>query len=141
MRRTCALIRPSPASIRSSRTRASIGATTNRVSLRSKSASAWTNKHGDRSLAVPHDAQSDCPDPFTRQRIEHPLPLGVRCIDGLLTVGEGQRIGLFAGSGVGKSTLMGQIARNTAADLTVVALIGERGREVLEFVQDSLGEE
>jgi len=83
----------------------------------------------------------DCPDPFTRMRITKPLPLGVRCIDGLLTVGEGQRIGLFAGSGVGKSTLMGQIARNTAAELVVIALIGERGREVLEFIEDSLGEE
>jgi type III secretion protein N (ATPase) len=83
----------------------------------------------------------DCPDPFTRQRIERPLPLGVRCIDGLLTVGEGQRVGLFAGSGVGKSTLMGQIARNTQADLSVVALIGERGREVREFIEDAMGEE
>ena len=82
----------------------------------------------------------DCPDPFTRMRIHHPLSLGVRCIDGLLTVGEGQRIGLFAGSGVGKSTLMGQIARNTTAELAVIALIGERGREVLEFVEDALGE-
>jgi type III secretion protein N (ATPase) len=83
----------------------------------------------------------DCPDPFKRQRIERPLPLGVRCIDGLLTVGEGQRVGLFAGSGVGKSTLMGQIARNTKADLSVVALIGERGREVREFIEDAMGEE
>jgi type III secretion protein N (ATPase) len=83
----------------------------------------------------------DCPDPFTRMRIEHPLPLGVRCIDGLLTVGEGQRVGLFAGSGVGKSTLMGQIARNTKAELNVIALIGERGREVREFIEDALGEE
>jgi ATP synthase in type III secretion protein N len=83
----------------------------------------------------------DCPDPFKRMRIHRPLPLGVRCIDGLLTVGEGQRIGLFAGSGVGKSTLMGQIARNTAAELSVIALIGERGREVLEFIEDALGEE
>jgi type III secretion protein N (ATPase) len=83
----------------------------------------------------------DCPDPFTRQRITRPLPLGLRCIDGLLTVGEGQRIGLFAGSGVGKSTLMGQIARNTTAELSVIALIGERGREVLEFIEDSLGHE
>lgn len=81
------------------------------------------------------------PDPFTRRRIERPLPLGLRCIDGLLTVGEGQRIGLFAGSGVGKSTLMGQIARNTQAELNVIALIGERGREVREFIEDSLGEE
>lgn len=83
----------------------------------------------------------DCPDPFTRRRIERPLPLGVRCIDGLLTVGEGQRVGLFAGSGVGKSTLMGQIARNTKADINVIALVGERGREVREFIEDSLGEE
>jgi type III secretion protein N (ATPase) len=83
----------------------------------------------------------DCPDPFKRQRIDRPLSLGVRCIDGLLTVGEGQRVGLFAGSGVGKSTLMGQIARNTRADLSVVALIGERGREVREFIEDALGEE
>jgi type III secretion protein N (ATPase) len=83
----------------------------------------------------------DCPDPYTRKRIEQPLSLGVRCIDGLLTVGEGQRIGLFAGSGVGKSTLMGQIARNATAELAVIALIGERGREVLEFVEDSLGHE
>jgi type III secretion protein N (ATPase) len=83
----------------------------------------------------------DCPDPFKRQRIERPLPLGVRCIDGLLTVGEGQRVGLFAGSGVGKSTLMGQIARQTQADLSVVALIGERGREVREFIEDAMGEE
>lgn len=83
----------------------------------------------------------DCPDPFKRQRITRPLPLGVRCIDGLLTVGEGQRIGMFAGSGVGKSTLMGQIARNTAAELSVIALIGERGREVLEFIEDALGKE
>jgi type III secretion protein N (ATPase) len=83
----------------------------------------------------------DAPDPFTRRRIERPLPLGLRCIDGLLTVGEGQRIGLFAGSGVGKSTLMGQIARNTQAELNVIALIGERGREVREFIEDSLGEE
>ncbi|MDP1918199.1 MAG: type III secretion system ATPase SctN [Myxococcales bacterium] len=83
----------------------------------------------------------DCPDPFKRMRITRALPLGVRCIDGLLTVGEGQRIGLFAGSGVGKSTLMGQIARNTTAELSVIALIGERGREVLEFIEDALGHE
>ena len=83
----------------------------------------------------------DCPDPFTRRRISRPLPLGVRAIDALLTVGEGQRVGLFAGSGVGKSTLMGQIARNTRAELNVIALIGERGREVREFIEDSLGEE
>jgi type III secretion protein N (ATPase) len=83
----------------------------------------------------------DCPDPFTRRRIEKPLALGLRCIDGLLTVGNGQRVGLFAGSGVGKSTLMGQIARQVQSELSVIALIGERGREVREFIEDSLGEE
>ncbi len=90
---------------------------------------------------VPWSVDRPCPDPFTRQRIARPLPLGVRCIDGLLTVGEGQRVGVFAGSGVGKSTLLGQIARNTRAELSVIALIGERGREVREFIEDSLGEE
>jgi type III secretion protein N (ATPase) len=83
----------------------------------------------------------DCPDPFLRRRIEKPLSLGVKAIDGLLTVGTGQRVGLFAGSGVGKSTLMGQITRQVKADLSVVALVGERGREVREFIEDSLGEE
>jgi len=83
----------------------------------------------------------DAPDPFSRRRIERPLPLGLRCVDGLLTVGEGQRIGLFAGSGVGKSTLMGQIARNTKAEMNVICLVGERGRELREFIEDSLGEE
>jgi type III secretion protein N (ATPase) len=81
------------------------------------------------------------PDPLGRRRISAPLQLGVRAIDGCLTVGEGQRIGLFAGSGVGKSTLLGQIARNARADLCVVALVGERGREVREFVEESLGPE
>ncbi len=81
------------------------------------------------------------PDPLTRKRVERPLALGVRAIDAFLTVGEGQRVGLFAGSGVGKSTLMGQIARNTDADVNVICLVGERGREVTEFLEDSLGEE
>lgn len=79
------------------------------------------------------------PDPLTRRRIERPLTLGVRAIDALLTVGEGQRVGLFAGSGVGKSTLMGQIARNTDADVNVICLCGERGREVVDFLDESLG--
>jgi type III secretion protein N (ATPase) len=83
----------------------------------------------------------DCPDPFLRRRIEKPLSLGIKAIDGLLTVGTGQRVGLFAGSGVGKSTLMGQITRQVKADLSVICLVGERGREVREFVEDSLGEE
>ncbi|HJK91801.1 MAG TPA: FliI/YscN family ATPase [Polyangiaceae bacterium LLY-WYZ-15_(1-7)] len=81
------------------------------------------------------------PNPMTRPRIDAPLVLGVRALDGLLTVGEGQRVGLFAGSGVGKSTLLGQIARQAECDVAVVCLIGERGREVREFLEDSLGEE
>jgi flagellum-specific ATP synthase len=81
------------------------------------------------------------PDPLRRNRITQPLSLGVRALDGLLTVGKGQRIGIFAGSGVGKSTLMGMIARNTSADVNVIGLIGERGREVREFLEKDLGEE
>lgn len=81
------------------------------------------------------------PDPLTRRRIKEPLQLGIRAIDALLTVGKGQRIGIFAGSGVGKSTLIGMIARNTRADVNVIALIGERGREVREFIEKDLGEE
>lgn len=81
------------------------------------------------------------PDPLKRNRIKDPLPLGVKAIDGLLTVGKGQRIGIFAGSGVGKSTLLGMIARNTKADINVIALVGERGREVREFIEKDLGEE
>lgn len=84
---------------------------------------------------------NDPPNPLTRQKIYKPLPLGIKAIDGLLTCGQGQRIGVFAGSGVGKSTLMGMIARNTAADVNVIALIGERGREVREFIENDLGEE
>jgi len=79
------------------------------------------------------------PDPLQRQRIRRPLALGVRAIDALLTVGEGQRVGIFAGAGVGKSALLGQIARNTEADVNVICLVGERGREVAEFVEDNLG--
>ena len=81
------------------------------------------------------------PDPLLRQRIRRPLALGVRAIDALLTVGEGQRVGLFAGSGVGKSLLLGQVARNTDADVNVICLVGERGREVAEFLEDALGSE
>ena len=81
------------------------------------------------------------PNPMTRPRINQVLPLGVKCIDGLLTVGKGQRIGIFAGSGVGKSTLLGMIARNTKADINVIALIGERGREVRDFLERDLQEE
>jgi len=104
-------------------------------------------------LGMPMDGKGDIPDgeefytsnpppnPLVRNRITTPLPLGVKAIDGLLTVGRGQRIGIFAGSGVGKSTLMGMIARNTKADVNVIALVGERGREVREFIEKDLGEE
>ncbi|WZL82886.1 flagellar protein export ATPase FliI [Vallitaleaceae bacterium 9-2] len=85
--------------------------------------------------------ENEAPDPLKRDRIKNILPLGVKAIDGMLTVGEGQRIGIFAGSGVGKSTLLGMIAKNTKADINVIALIGERGREVREFIERDLGEE
>lgn len=81
------------------------------------------------------------PDPMQREIIKEVLPLGVKAVDGLITVGKGQRIGIFAGSGVGKSTLLGMFARNTKADINVIALIGERGREVREFIERDLGEE
>lgn len=81
------------------------------------------------------------PHPLERKRITEPLTLGIKAIDGLLTVGKGQRMGIFAGSGVGKSTLLGMIARNTKADINVIALIGERGREVREFIEKDLQEE
>lgn len=99
--------------------------------------------------ATPIDGSPNCcvdtvpidntaPNPLTRKRIKEPLELGVRAIDGMLTVGKGQRIGIFAGSGVGKSTLMGMIARNALSDINVIALIGERGREVREFIENDL---
>ena len=81
------------------------------------------------------------PDPMERVIINEVLPLGVKAVDGLITVGKGQRIGIFAGSGVGKSTLLGMFARNTRADINVIALIGERGREVREFIERDMGEE
>lgn len=79
------------------------------------------------------------PDPLLRRRIQKPLPTGVRAIDGFLTCGQGQRMGIFAGSGVGKSVLLGMLCRYCAADVNVVALIGERGREVLDFIERDLG--
>jgi flagellum-specific ATP synthase len=81
------------------------------------------------------------PQPFKRKRIGEPLATGVRAIDGLLTCGKGQRVGIFSGSGIGKSILMGMIARNTNADVNVIALIGERGREVQDFIEKNLGTE
>lgn len=81
------------------------------------------------------------PDPLKRRRIKSVLPTGIRAIDGFLTCGEGQRIGIFAGSGVGKSTTLGMISKYAKADVNVIALIGERGREVLDFIEKDLGEE
>lgn len=104
-------------------------------------------------LGVPIDgSELDCsgegysveampPDPLKRKIIDEVLPLGVKAVDGLNTIGKGQRIGVFAGSGVGKSTLLGMFARNTKADINVIALIGERGREVREFIERDLGPE
>ncbi|MFC7372172.1 flagellar protein export ATPase FliI [Fictibacillus iocasae] len=86
-------------------------------------------------------AENEPPNPMHRPRISETVSLGIRSIDSLLTVGKGQRIGIFAGSGVGKSTLLGMAARNSTADLNVIALIGERGREVMDFIERDLGEE
>ena len=91
--------------------------------------------------AVWRNVEGPPPGPFERPIITEQFSTGVRAIDGCMTMGCGQRLGLFAGSGVGKSTLLGMIARNSDADVNVVALIGERGREVKEFVEDALGEE
>ena len=93
------------------------------------------------NLPQKYSVEAAPPDPLDRVIINQVLPLGVKAVDGLLTVGKGQRIGIFAGSGVGKSTLMGMFARNTKADINVIALIGERGREVREFLERDLGEE
>lgn len=84
---------------------------------------------------------SRAPNPLLRNRIKEPLSVGVRAIDAFLTLGKGQRIGIMAGSGVGKSTLLGMIARNTEADINVIGLIGERGREVKDFIEKDLGED
>lgn len=81
------------------------------------------------------------PNPLSRKMITEPMSVGIRAIDGMLTFGKGQRVGIFSGSGVGKSTLMGMLARNSSADINVIALIGERGREVREFLENDLGEE
>ena len=88
-----------------------------------------------------YTVNSSYTNPLSRPPIRERLEFGVKAIDGLNTIGKGQRIGIFAGSGVGKSTLMGMIAKNVKADINVIALVGERGREVLEFVQKDLGEE
>src|SRR5699024_10155985 len=89
----------------------------------------------------PFTTEQPPPNPMQRPPIDEPIQVGIKAIDAMLTVGKGQRIGIFAGSGVGKSTLLGMIARNSEADLNVIALIGERGREVREFIEKDLGEE
>lgn len=96
---------------------------------------------GEYMPGTPYPVEAPPPDAMSRKIIDEVLPLGVKAIDGLMTIGKGQRIGIFAGSGVGKSTLMGMFARNTKADINVIALIGERGREVREFIERDLGEE
>jgi len=96
---------------------------------------------GDIESTVLYPALADPPDPLKRRRVTERIATGVRAIDGLLAVGRGQRLGIFSGSGVGKSTLLGMIARNTSADVNVVALIGERGREVNDFIENDLGQE
>jgi type III secretion system H+-transporting two-sector ATPase len=88
-----------------------------------------------------YPVSSSPPDPMRRQRVTRMLGTGVRGIDGLLAVGEGQRVGIFSAAGVGKSTLLGMLARNTEADINVIALVGERGREVRDFIEQDLGEE
>lgn len=93
------------------------------------------------NLEYEYPVEAQPPDPMKRKIIDEVLPLGVKAVDGMITVGKGQRIGIFAGSGVGKSTLLGMFARNTKADINVIALIGERGREVREFIERDLGEE
>ncbi len=96
---------------------------------------------GPLEAQLSYPIESDPPDPMNRKIISEVLPLGVKAVDGLITVGKGQRIGVFAGSGVGKSTLLGMFARNTKADINVIGLIGERGREVREFIERDLGPE
>ena len=96
---------------------------------------------GEMIMGREYPVEAKPPDPMSRKIISDVLSLGVKAVDGLITIGKGQRIGIFAGSGVGKSTLMGMFARNTRADINVIALIGERGREVREFIERDLGPE
>ncbi len=96
---------------------------------------------GDFKVEDYYYIDNDPPSSLQRKRILKPIQTGIRVIDGILTVGEGQRVGIFSGSGVGKTTLLSMIARNTSADITILALVGERGREVREFLERDLGEE
>lgn len=96
---------------------------------------------GPISTLKSYPVSKSSPNPLERKKIDEPLSLGVKAIDGLLTCGKGQRVGIFAGSGVGKSTLMGMVSRNSTADVNVIGLIGERGREVREFIENDLKKE
>ncbi len=100
-----------------------------------------TDLKGPLKAAIDYPVTGTPPEALKRKLIDKPISVGVRSIDGVLTCGQGQRVGIFAGSGVGKSTLLGMIARNAVADVNVISLIGERGREVREFIQNDLGEE
>src|SRR5690606_433950 len=100
-----------------------------------------THKRGPLTTSRYYPVFADAPDPLSRRIIDTPVSLGVRAIDGLLTCGEGQRMGIFAAAGGGKSTLLGMLVKGADVDVTVVALIGERGREVREFLEHELGEE
>jgi flagellum-specific ATP synthase len=93
------------------------------------------------SKELSYHVHAHAPHPLKRKEITEPISLGIKSIDGFTTVGKGQRLGIFAGSGIGKSTTLGMIARNTEADLSVIALIGERGREVQDFIEHALGPE
>ena len=96
---------------------------------------------GDIRFSEYRSTRADAINPLKRKRITEPLALGIKSVDGFATVGKGQRMGIFAGSGVGKSTTLGMMAKNTSADLNVIALVGERGREVKEFIEEILGPE
>jgi flagellum-specific ATP synthase len=105
---------------------------------------ALGNPFDDQEPPVPeafYPVDNAPPNPMTRKRIHDVMPLGIKAIDGLLTIGGGQRIGIFAGSGVGKSTLLGMMAKYAVSDLNVIVLVGERGREVRDFIEKDLGEE
>jgi flagellum-specific ATP synthase len=99
------------------------------------------DEFGEIETEISYPLNRTITNPLTRENINAPLETGVRVIDGMLTIGAGQRIGIFGGSGVGKSTLLGMMAKRSAADVNVIALIGERGREVREFIENELGEE
>jgi flagellar protein export ATPase FliI len=100
-----------------------------------------TALHGPLTGSLQYPVYASPPDPLRRRRVTQPVSIGVRAIDAVLTCGEGQRIGLFAAAGVGKSTLLGMIARNTEAEVNVITLVGERGREVRDFLEHDLGPE